>query len=376
MPTGETCGNCPADCGPCQIKSNVYTCVENNVFAMTFDDGPTADVTTNIMSILASNNIKATFLTVGTMVGYNPGVLAAEIAAGHSTHSHTHTHTSLATLTQQGVYTELVNTEAAYAAAGVCRRPTLVRPPYGDINANAEDVLRKMGYRAIMWNVDSNDWRQGDPSNQYTAARVMEEFRQQMDAVTPSGVLALEHDLFQYSADVLPDIVSDVQSRGYSFVSVDRCLWGANYQHHPSYVHANRFCPQSVAGWPSVTASHSCPVSDWSDWSDCDANCGSGTQTRVRLTLPPSLKQTSAACGSVPLFESRVCTAATATCPTTGCEFGSWTKWGSCSATCGGGTQIRTRAVSSGGSSCGPVLQTQLCNMHACVNRRALRGEQ
>jgi hypothetical protein len=175
----------------------------------------------------------------------------------------------------------------------------------------------------------------------------------------------------------VPDIVANVKSRGYSFVSVERCLWGPNFQRHPSYVHANRFCFYPVVHWPELSKAEPCPVSDWSDWSDCDANCGTGTQTRVRLTMPPSLKQTSAACGSVPLFEARECTAATVTCPTAECVFGAWTSWGRCSATCGGGTQIRTRSVSiAGGSNCGPVLQTQLCNMHACVSRRALRGDQ
>ena len=49
-----------------------------------------------------------------------------------------------------------------------------------------------------------------------------------------------------------------------------------------------------------------------------------------------------------------------------------WSSWGSCSASCGGGAQTRTRtctnpAPANGGSSCsGSTSETQACNIHAC----------
>jgi peptidoglycan-N-acetylglucosamine deacetylase len=344
--------------------------VENNKLAMTFDDGPTPGVTQSVLTHLKNNGVKATFLTVGRMIDASPALLQAELADGHSLHSHTYTHTSMFSLSQQQIFEELSRTDTAFKNAGVCRRPVLVRPPYGEINAAANTILRRSGYRAIIWNVDTNDWQM---SGSYTPARVISEFQQQMDAIKPAGVLALQHDLMQFSADIVPQIISNVKSRGYSFISVDQCLWGANFKRNPSWVFANRLCGQSDAGWPSVTASEPCPVSEWSDWSDCDVSCGPGTQTRVRLTMPPSLAQTSAACGSVPLIESRACSGQAAC--SSSCTYNAWTNWGACSKSCGGGTQIQTRTVKSGGSGCGAVLQTQVCNTQACVSRRALRGE-
>jgi peptidoglycan-N-acetylglucosamine deacetylase len=347
------------------------------VFSMTFDDGPTPGVTDNVLATLRNSNIKATFLVCGNMVDKSPWLLQQELSARHSIHSHSYSHTSLITLSQEGVYYEMKDTEAAFGRAGVCLRPTLVRPPFGNIDWNVQDLLRKIGYRAIIWNADTNDWRLGDPYSGYTVSRIVREFEQQMDWKLPVGILALQHDLMQFSADLVPQIIASVQRRGLTYVSVDRCLWGPSFQRHPSYVFSNRFCPQSVANWPSVSTSNPCPVSDWSDWSNCDTSCGTGTQTRVRLTMPPSLKQTSAACGSVSLYESRQCTGTTSTCSTSSsCGYGEWTNWGSCSATCGGGTQIRTRTTTNfWDPSCGTVLQTQLCNMNACVGRRGLRGD-
>jgi peptidoglycan/xylan/chitin deacetylase (PgdA/CDA1 family) len=346
--------------------------VENNKIALTFDDGPSQGVTQSVMSSLAAANVKATFFVVGSMVDQTPSLLAAEVAAGHSTVSHSYSHPSLTSLSQAEVYQEMFKTETAFGNAGVCRRPTLMRPPYGDINSNLDKFLRRMGYRAMIWNLDTMDWQdaQSNPN------LVVSNFKTNFNNLMPSGILSLQHDLFQYTADIVPSILSFIQTKSYEFVSVERCVWGPNYQRHPSWVHMHRMCDQAVANWPAVTPSESCPVSEWSDWSDCDVSCGPGTQTRVRLTMPPSLAQTSAACGSVPLIESRACSGQAAC--SSSCTYNAWTNWGACSKSCGGGTQIQTRTVKSGGSGCGAVLQTQVCNTQACVSspaRRALRGE-
>ncbi len=37
---GESCGTCPADCGPCQPFGDIRTCTANNKWALTIDDGP------------------------------------------------------------------------------------------------------------------------------------------------------------------------------------------------------------------------------------------------------------------------------------------------------------------------------------------------
>lgn len=53
------------------------------------------------------------------------------------------------------------------------------------------------------------------------------------------------------------------------------------------------------------------------------------------------------------------------------CELSPWTKWSSCSASCDGGQQRRTRDIVSagrdGGKSCQPPFEQQrLCNSHIC----------
>jgi hypothetical protein len=107
-----------------------------------------------------------------------------------------------------------------------------------------------------------------------------------------------------------------------------------------------------------------CATSDWTEWSACSASCGTGTQTRTRsVTVPP--EHGGAACGS--LEETQNCN--TQACPVD-CATSDWTEWSACSASCGTGTQTRTRSVTvppeHGGAACGSLEETQNCNTQAC----------
>jgi len=89
----ETCTSCPSDCGPCQEPGVVGNCVDEGVYALAFDDGPSpvyvqhrmvtragaptqgkvlTDVggcrTPALLDVLAVNNVKATFFVMGVQL--------------------------------------------------------------------------------------------------------------------------------------------------------------------------------------------------------------------------------------------------------------------------------------------------------------------
>ncbi|XP_010637568.1 adhesion G protein-coupled receptor B1 [Fukomys damarensis] len=111
-----------------------------------------------------------------------------------------------------------------------------------------------------------------------------------------------------------------------------------------------------------------CPVdgnwNEWSSWSACSASCSQGRQQRTRECNGPSYG--GAECQGH-WVETRDCFLQQ--CPVDG-KWQAWASWGSCSVTCGGGSQRRERVCSGpffGGAACqGPQDEYRQCGTQRC----------
>lgn len=129
---------------------------EKKVF-LTFDDGPTPEVTEWVLETLKSYNAKATFFCIGKNIESEPEIFRKITTAGHSVGNHTFNHLK-GWKTDTETYIE--NVELCQSAIGN-QLPTtgnLFRPPYGKIKKSQAKSLQKSGYRIIMWDVLSMDY--------------------------------------------------------------------------------------------------------------------------------------------------------------------------------------------------------------------------
>ncbi|XP_074754443.1 adhesion G protein-coupled receptor B1 isoform X5 [Athene noctua] len=121
-----------------------------------------------------------------------------------------------------------------------------------------------------------------------------------------------------------------------------------------------------------------CPVdgnwNEWSSWSSCSASCSNGTQQRTRECNGPSYG--GAECQGH-WVETRDCFLRQ--CPVDG-KWQAWGVWGSCTATCGGGTQKRDRVCYGpffGGETCqGPKEEYKQCNDRKCPEPHEICDEE
>ncbi|KFR12159.1 Brain-specific angiogenesis inhibitor 1, partial [Opisthocomus hoazin] len=121
-----------------------------------------------------------------------------------------------------------------------------------------------------------------------------------------------------------------------------------------------------------------CPVdgnwNEWSSWSSCSASCSNGTQQRTRECNGPSYG--GAECQGH-WVETRNCFLRQ--CPVDG-KWQAWGVWGSCTTTCGGGTQRRDRVCYGpffGGETCqGPKEEYKQCNDRKCPEPHEICDEE
>jgi peptidoglycan/xylan/chitin deacetylase (PgdA/CDA1 family) len=153
---------------------------------LTFDDGPQLHVLPELLDVLASFNVKATFFCIGQRLEVNRDIARRIIDEGHALGNHSFLHKQFFTLPVDRQWEEILRTEEIIASLN--GNGKLFRPPQGRINAVLAAKLKRAGFRIIFWNVDSCDYLQD-------AQRVTSVF--QSRTISPGDILLMhdDHDL-------------------------------------------------------------------------------------------------------------------------------------------------------------------------------------
>ena len=206
-----------------------------NVVALTFDDGPNEPYTSEILDILASYDIKATFFLIGENVQLYPKTAGRIVAEGHVVGNHSYSHKANHALTEYGSRDLLLAQETIFSTIGVI--PHLYRPPHGKKTPWELHAVSDEGLIEVTWSVSANDQHSiaflGEPSPESFAREIVREAK-------PGGIILL-HDGYgtlhgtvksdkSLTVKALPLIIEQLKAKGYRFVTVPRLL------HVPAYL--------------------------------------------------------------------------------------------------------------------------------------------
>lgn len=181
--------------------------------ALTFDDGPNPDVTPRVLKVLKEHQAKATFFMLGSQVEKHPSLAGQVANAGHEIGNHTDHHMNLTKLGESKIQKEFQSsTQKIQDATG--ETPTLIRPPYGAINSEVEEVASRNGSSLILWSVDSLDWK----------SKNVDAINQVVNKEVVSGSIILLHDVHPTTADALPRLLTTLEEEGYHFLTVSQLL--------------------------------------------------------------------------------------------------------------------------------------------------------
>ncbi len=125
--------------------------------ALTFDDGPDAELTTQIIELLRKYEAKATFFCIGYKIKGHEGLLRQMYNEGHVIGNHTYEHSVLFPLWSVSKIKQSIDRTDELIEQITGKRPVLFRPPFGVLNNFIALVLRRMGGRCVGWSIRTKD---------------------------------------------------------------------------------------------------------------------------------------------------------------------------------------------------------------------------
>ncbi len=189
---------------------------DEKVIALTFDDGPDARYTPEVLKILAEYQVIATFFVVGEDATLNPDIIAEQIKAGHEVENHSFTHPDLLKKNDLTINEEILWCHEAIASL-TGREPLYFRPPRGLYNLDIVKLAGIYGYQVVLWTVCLEN--RSAPTPKAMAERVVKK--------CVPGSIILAHDGRKNrskSVEALPLLIKSLQKKGFHFVTLHQLL--------------------------------------------------------------------------------------------------------------------------------------------------------
>jgi len=204
-----------------QVHSKAKT--GDKVVALTFDDGPNEPYTSEILDILDSYGITATFFVTGKNAELYPETVRRMVVEGHIVANHSYHHNANHALTNEGIKDMDLAADAIHRVAGV--EPRLYRPPHGRKSPWELYHAAHEGMVVVTWNVSGDELHAKDAAS----------FAESIVRKTKPGSIIGLHDGYgndhgtpqadkSLLVESLPLIIEALQNEGYYFVTVPELL--------------------------------------------------------------------------------------------------------------------------------------------------------
>jgi peptidoglycan/xylan/chitin deacetylase (PgdA/CDA1 family) len=198
-----------------RLVANVPT--GDRIVALTFDDGPTPETIDEILQILESRHVHATFFIIGNSLEKTPELGRRLVASGHELGNHTYSHEHLIFRSQSFIRSEIDRTDSLIRSAGELGE-IYFRPPFGWKFIGLPWYLSQTGRTSITWDVAPDSPPNGSNSDRIVSAC--------LKGVHPGSIIELHvwYPSRKPSRDALPIIIDRLRADGFEFVTIRELL--------------------------------------------------------------------------------------------------------------------------------------------------------
>lgn len=193
--------------------------------ALTFDAGEGAGYTTEILDLLKQYNLKASFGATGEWARQNPDLVNRILDEGHLLFNHSESHLSWTgaspgtePLTAEQRTAEVMGAHDAVMDVADWNMQPFWRPPYGDLDAQGQELLASLGYDyTFWWTCDTLAW------TGVSATEIAASCASGTDKGGP-GAIILMHVAQEQDYLAVETIIQDYQAAGYEFVTLNQMI--------------------------------------------------------------------------------------------------------------------------------------------------------
>lgn len=217
-----------------KIASTETDTTKNNIVYLTYDDGPTASHTTQLLDILDSYGVKATFFLTGeAILKYSDS--AEEIALrghGFGCHSVSHNYKKIYA-SAESLERELVEWESIVDSVGITLPHRMFRYPGGSVGSyftpyeekQMSAMIEDHGYLIFDWNVVTNDallYMREDGENTYDYIKenfisTLETALAENEGKEGAPIIILMHETVEETVNLTPWLIEYLVNRGFTF---------------------------------------------------------------------------------------------------------------------------------------------------------------
>ena len=122
--------------------------------ALTFDSAWGNEDLSQILQILDTYHVKASFFMTGNFIAKYPDSVLQIQKAGHDLANHSENHKNMSQLSKEDCQSEILEThKRIFDLTNISMN--LIRPPYGDYDNTVIEAATATGYYSIQWSVDT-----------------------------------------------------------------------------------------------------------------------------------------------------------------------------------------------------------------------------
>ncbi len=181
---------------------------------LTFDDGPTPEVTPIILNKLKEHSIKAIFFCVGENIEKYPELVKQIVTAGHTIGNHTMYHRNINCFNNSANLSISLCSQQIFDSIG--SYPIYFRPPHGRIGLRTEKLMEQNNLKNIMWSLLTYDYKNDINIVKFAVDKYL----------TKNSIVVL-HDSIKSGSIIeesIEHIVNKANRNGYEFGEPLECL--------------------------------------------------------------------------------------------------------------------------------------------------------